>query len=295
MTIRLTRNGHWRAALCAGLLLAAGARFGDVRAEPDAGAGLASAWQQAQMSQVRLLAGREASGDKRIIAGLEIKLEDGWKTYWRSPGDAGGVPPELDWSASENVEKTKLLYPAPKRFKDTSGETVGYKGAVVLPVVVQPEDPSRPVALKAEFSFGVCREICIPVTAELDLTMAPDVKAGLPQELAAALTRTPRSGNAVRPGDPKLVGHDVVLDGPKPRIVLNVDFGPEAQAGDVLAEASDGVYLPMPKKAKHSGTKASRFEIDLLAANDPAELKGKTVRVTMIGPRGQSEASFVID
>jgi len=262
-------------------------------------AGVASAWTQAQMAQVRLVAGKQAgaAGGSEIVAGVEIALEDGWKTYWRNPGDAGGVPPELGWSNSENVAETKLLYPAPKRFKDKTGETIGYKGSVVLPVIVRADDPSRAVNLQGVLNFGICREICVPVTAELRLTVPADLKPGLPPVLRTALEQAPRGGDAIKAGDPKLVSHEVVLDGDKPRIVLNVDLGAEGETGtgDVFAEASDGVYLPMPQRADGRAEGPARFEIDLTAANDPQELKGKTIRVTMIGPKGQSEASFVVD
>lgn len=255
---------------------------------------LASPWRQVQSSQLRLIAGRQ-NADGGFVAGLEIVLPDGWKTYWRNPGDAGGVPPELDWSGSENVADTTLIYPAPQRFKDSTGETIGYEGRVVMPVLVKPLDPARGMVLQVRFHYGLCGEICIPVDETLTLDVPRDVAPGLPAELSEALRTTPRSGKDIQPGDPKLVRHEVMLDGDQPRIVLDVDFGREPDTGDLFAEASDGIYLPMaqPKGTETQATR--RFEIDLLAANDPAELKGKTLRVTMVGASGQSEASFVIE
>lgn len=290
MTNGFSRRGLAMALLCGGVFLVSWMQGASAQ-EP----GVTSPWQEAQMSQLRLVAGRQGPDGGEIVAGIEIALEDGWKTYWRSPGDAGGVPPELDWSGSQNVAETRLVYPAPKRFKDKSGETIGYKGNVVLPVLVQPADANRPVELRAQFHFGICRDICIPVTADLSLEVPPDAEPGLPPELARAMSRTPRSGAALRPSDPNLVAHEVILEGSKPRIVLDVDLGPEAETGDVFAEASGGVYLPMPQRVKDGASATSRFEIDLLATNDPAELSGKTVRVTMVGPEGQSEVSFVIE
>src|SRR6185295_19860556 len=56
---------------------------------------LESPWVEAGRAEVRLLA--DTGSDKNIRAGVEIKLQPGWKTYWRYPGDAG-VPPRFDWS-----------------------------------------------------------------------------------------------------------------------------------------------------------------------------------------------------
>ena len=35
----------------------------------------------------------------RRVAALELVLEPGWKTYWRSPGDAG-LAPVFDWKGN---------------------------------------------------------------------------------------------------------------------------------------------------------------------------------------------------
>lgn len=38
-------------------------------------------------ASVRLRADTSAGGETRLL--LDVKLEDGWKTYWRSPGEGG--------------------------------------------------------------------------------------------------------------------------------------------------------------------------------------------------------------
>ena len=34
------------------------------------------------------------------LGALRLTLKDGWKTYWRAPGDAG-IPPQFDWNGSQ--------------------------------------------------------------------------------------------------------------------------------------------------------------------------------------------------
>ena len=82
-----------------------------------------SNWAGSEFGKIRLLAGEENASGMRY-AGLEFKLADGWKTYWRSPGDSG-VPPEFDWSASKNVKSVKVQWPTPRRFKDDFGNNIG--------------------------------------------------------------------------------------------------------------------------------------------------------------------------
>ena len=64
-----------------------------------------SPWQDTEHSRIRLIAAsnipyrfRPGSG---TVAGLEIELDEGWKTYWRTPGD--GLPPSVDWTKSRNL------------------------------------------------------------------------------------------------------------------------------------------------------------------------------------------------
>src|SRR6185503_19169941 len=83
--------------------------------------GLESQWVDGHNSGGRVISGGG-------IAGVELELPEGWKTYWRYPGEAGGVAPVFDWSQSTNLESAQVLYPAPKRFTDKSGDTIGYKG-----------------------------------------------------------------------------------------------------------------------------------------------------------------------
>jgi DsbC/DsbD-like thiol-disulfide interchange protein len=134
-----------------------------------AGAGDASLWSDGLHSRVRLLSGGEV-GRKRL-AGLEIVLDSGFKTYWRTPGESG-LPPRFDWSGSDNVADVEVRWPAPTRLEDAGGVAYIYSHEVVLPLLVTPQDPSRPVRLTLTLDFGVCKDICIPAHAEatLDLT-----------------------------------------------------------------------------------------------------------------------------
>lgn len=56
-----------------------------------------SGWLRAadnQHASVRLRAQTESNGDTRLL--LDVALEKGWKTYWRSPGE-GGIAPAIAW------------------------------------------------------------------------------------------------------------------------------------------------------------------------------------------------------
>src|SRR6185312_14177680 len=94
-----------------------------------------SPWDDDTQSAARLIAAQahNTPAGRVFRAGVEIRLQDGWKTYWRYPGDSG-VPPVFDFSTSQNVKSVSVLYPAPSRFPDgAGGSSIGYKGDVILP------------------------------------------------------------------------------------------------------------------------------------------------------------------
>ncbi len=126
------------------------------------------------------------------MAGLRLDLAPGWKTYWRSPGDAG-IPPQFDWSGSTNLKSVVLHWPSPTVFHTNGYATIGYKGGLVLPVEVEARDPSRPVTLRASVELGICRDICMPAYVELS---AEIVTPGAPDAaIRAALKARPASAS----------------------------------------------------------------------------------------------------
>jgi len=250
----------------------------------------ATPWTEIHASRVRLVAGQPGTGEARYLAGLEIALADGWKTYWRMPGDSG-VPPSFDWSGSSNLEKASVLYPAPARMPEAGGEAIGYKGMVMLPVAVTPKDSAAPVSLRLALEFGVCREICIPATASFSLDLAPGATAAPPRALLAALDRVPRQHQGRRKADPELKRVRVAGAGSAARLEIEGIFKGSANSADIFVEAPEGLYVPMPKKVSPGNGGVIRFESEL-SPGLAQDLKGKTLTLTLVDEAGASEARW---
>ncbi|MFD2440837.1 protein-disulfide reductase DsbD domain-containing protein [Paracoccus kondratievae] len=75
------------------------------------------------------------------ITALHLRLEPGWKTYWRSPGDAG-VPPRFDWAGSQNLGEVRLLWPRPEVIESEGERTLGYREELILPIEITPPAPA---------------------------------------------------------------------------------------------------------------------------------------------------------
>jgi DsbC/DsbD-like thiol-disulfide interchange protein len=192
-------------------------------------------WAPAAKSQARLI----ASGVD--LAGFEIALSPGAITYWRDPGDAG-LPPTLDFSASDNVASVEPEFPAPKRIKEADGgEAFGYDSGVVFPLRVKLRDPTKPATLKLNADFAVCEKVCLPAKAHLELKLPSAPGSPHAGAIEAALAAVPR---AVPPKD---FGALEALGADSWRLCSNRGDG---RPRDLFVEAPEGWWIKTaPAKA----------------------------------------------
>jgi thiol:disulfide interchange protein len=108
-----------------------------------------------------------------ITVGLLLKTESHWHTYWRDPGDAG-LATTLSLELPAGLKASEILWPKPKVFKDPGGLTgYGYEGDTLLPVAIQipASYQASTIEIKAKADWLVCKDVCIPGSAALTLTL----------------------------------------------------------------------------------------------------------------------------
>ncbi|MGV6871361.1 protein-disulfide reductase DsbD domain-containing protein [Pseudochelatococcus sp. B33] len=234
-------------------------------------------------AQVRLFpAGRDAAAG-RYRAVVEIALAEGYKTYWREPGDSG-VPTTFDWSASGNVADVRVRYPTPVRFFDGVGHAIGYLRTVRFPLEIAPLAGDRPAELHLDIAFGVCREICIPeqVTVAASLSDVAQI-AGLWEDAVALLPAEAEPGGAATGlgiGDATLSGGDL-------RLAVTGDIG---EGGDVFIEGPAGWQFGRPQREQGPGGAAFVVPVRHPDFDAPVELT-----VTLAGSTGAVETRVRLD
>ncbi len=250
----------------------------------------ASPWVEEGESKVRLIAAVGAVGeDDSISLGLEFHMEPGWKTYWRSPGDAG-LPPQVDWSGSANLAAAELFWPAPRRYSAYGLETVGYEKTVVLPVTAWLETPGRALALNARVDYLVCKEICIPRRADLTLDLASGIAASTPFAAVIdhyrALVPGPHEG-----GELAVERIEALGAGDKSRLRITARSGRPFGEIDVFVEGPPGFWAGAPKLRRLAG---GRVAVLTLAAGTGdgknASLIGMPLTVTIVENTIESNA-----
>jgi DsbC/DsbD-like thiol-disulfide interchange protein len=238
-----------------------------------------SAWDKDLQSAMRLISGTNVKESAPLRAGIELRLEPGWDTYWRYPGDSG-VPPIFDFTGSDNVKSVTVLWPAPQRFPDgAGGNSIGYLRGVIFPLRVTPQEPAKPVTLKAKASYAVCEKLCVPAEgkAELELTPGP---ASEDKALAAAEARVPKSVALGAPGAMAIRSlHRDVANG-RPRVVVDIT-APDGVAIDLFAEGPTpdwALPLPQPVAGGPPGTRRFAFDIDGIPPG--AKIEGALLTLT---------------
>ena len=136
-----------------------------------------------------------APGQTLYVA-LHEKIRPGWHTYWRNPGDAG-EPPKLGWTLPPGWKAGEIVWPAPKRLPVGPLMDYGYEDEVWLPIpVTAPKSApaGKPATLKAAVSILVCKDVCVPedATLQLDLPVSAQSVVASNAQIAAAIAAAPK-------------------------------------------------------------------------------------------------------
>lgn len=129
---------------------------------------------------------RIAPNAASVSLGLALEFGDGWKGYWRTPGEVG-LAPAIDWAGSSNLNSADVLWPAPERFEAFGIENFGYANQVVLPIRATLETAGETLDLRARISLLTCSDVCVP--HDFDLSLALPTGAGIDTASAGLIAR----------------------------------------------------------------------------------------------------------
>ena len=103
--------------------------------------------------------------DNDFYFSIKIDLKDGWKTYWKNPGDAG-LPIEINWGENSKKVDHEILFPFPQKYLSNDVLTIGYENEVVFIVKIKLNDLTDNIKQKLKLNYLVCEDICIPISEE---------------------------------------------------------------------------------------------------------------------------------
>jgi len=243
----------------------------------------ASAWQSDGHAATRLVAGTVVKTPEGsfLRAGVEIRLDPGWKTYWRYPGDTG-VPPTFDFSGSQNVKAAAVQWPAPEQFSDgAGGHSIGYVGDIILPLRVTPTDAAHPSTLHLKFNYAVCGTLCVPAKAALQLALTgQSADQGLLDKAVRLVPK--RVALGVQTNGLAIRSVQLASTGGKQSVVVDLT-APPGRPVSLFAEGPTpdwALPLPEPDGAANGADRRFTFIVDGLPPG--AKAKGATLTLTAV-------------
>ncbi|MDE4134260.1 protein-disulfide reductase DsbD family protein [Phaeobacter sp. QD34_3] len=212
------------------------------------------------------------------MGALRLTLSEGWKTYWRTPGDAG-IPPRFSWRGSRNIGAVEMTWPAPEVFMSAGYRTIGYHDQVILPVEITPKQPGKPVRLKGRMELGICKDVCVPSELKFDHRLQPEARRN--PAIVAALASRPYSAAeagvtsatcSLTPGRYGLkVEARIQMPSAGGEELAVIEPGtPHLVAGETSARRSGGFLL-------------ASTEFLPATQNSPAAIDRSTLRITVLG------------
>jgi thiol:disulfide interchange protein DsbD len=134
-----------------------------------------------------------------IWAGVDLKMEPGWHTYWKNPGESG-MATKIEWQLPPGITAGEIQWPLPEKLPPIEVTTYGYNDEVVLlvPLKLANDLKPGPLDLKAKVSWLECKEVCIPGKATIETTLNIDNEAKISADDAMIDTwkgKTPQTNN----------------------------------------------------------------------------------------------------
>ncbi len=211
-------------------------------------------------------------------AAFSIRLAPGWKTYWRTPGDAG-IPPVFDWSASQNLSGVGVSFPVPDVFYENGMRSIGYDDAVILPLALRANDAQTDIQLTGRMTIGVCYDICVPVELYFD-----SILPGSDTKPTAAVTRA----MADRPMTASEAGVGAITCEIEPirdglRITANMAVPPMSDKDVAVFELPDRTIWISEASMARSGNILVASADMVPSDAKPFLLAREDVRITVIG------------
>lgn len=119
-----------------------------------------------------LLSANAAPPGDTLWAGVDLKMDAGWHTYWKNPG-AAGIATKIEWHLPPGVTAGEIQWPLPQIIPPADVTAYGYDDEVVLlvPLTLAADLKPGPLVLQAEVSWLECKEQCVPGSARVEATL----------------------------------------------------------------------------------------------------------------------------
>jgi DsbC/DsbD-like thiol-disulfide interchange protein len=240
----------------------------------------ASVWEKVEGGSVRLVTEGLPDAEGRLRGALEIRLNPGWKTYWRDPGEAG-IPPMVTVTWPQTDASTEIGFPTPKRFDDGYSVWAGYDEPVTLPLTFDLAGGGMQTRIDASVFLGICEVICIPVQAEFGIDLTDSSEAATHHRIVEdAFAALPQSAHA---------GFEAVLrEADAERAMIDIKTPDNAADPELFVASTERWAFGTPEPAE-----GPAFHVPVLSAPEP-DGTADTIHYTLVAGGDAVSGTFEI-
>ena len=242
-----------------------------------------SDWHDLGGGKARLIAIKDP--DNNQISGMvQIRLDEGWKTYWRSPGESG-IPPQFDFTSSSSFIIDPVKFPIPELIHMPDTYLIGYKGNVSFPFSGLAD--ANHDHLDLSLLIGVCKDVCIPASAKFSISQAELNQTDMRSQMEISLAN---SSIPKKPSEQFGVEETTTISNHQLNIITK---SPKSEIAPTLfVEGPADWYLGLPKLIENDEISAT-FTLSIQQTKNIEDLVSSGLRYTLIsgneGVEGQLE------
>lgn len=228
-----------------------------------------------QHASVRLRAQTENSGETRLL--LDVALQKGWKTYWRSPGE-GGIAPAITW---HQPLEALWRWPTPERFDVAGITTQGYHGDVSFPITLRGNVPER---LSGVLTLSTCSNVCILTDYPFSLDLTASTGGGFDYDFNRAMGTLPLSSGLTSALSARYASGKLTVTAQR-------DTGWRQPA--LFIDSMDDIDFGKPSFSVRDGTLTATVPVSDSWGETAPDLSGKTLSL-VLADNGQAQESSLL-
>ncbi|MGS4678383.1 protein-disulfide reductase DsbD family protein [Enterobacter soli] len=229
-----------------------------------------------QHASVRLRAQTENSGETHLL--LDVTLQKGWKTYWRSPGE-GGIAPAITW---HQPLEALWRWPTPERFDVAGITTQGYHGDVSFPITLRGNVPER---LSGVLTLSTCSNVCILTDYPFSLDLTVSTGGDFDYDYNRAMGTLPLSSGLTSALSARYASGKLTVTAQR-------DAG--WQQPSLFIDSMDDIDFGKPSFSVRDGTLTATVPVSDSWGETAPNLSGKTLSLVLADSGQAQESSLLI-
>jgi len=250
-----------------------------------------------------------------VTAGVQLKMDPGWHTYWKNPGSSGSAT-TITWQLPTGVTAGEIQWPVPEKLAPPKEDAAGnplpgqfdfdfttyiYHDEVILlvPLTLAPDLKAGSLDIKATVEWLECEKLCLPGDAKVAATLTvgseakPSADAALVDSWRTKLPK-PADGLSASANWEKAVSGNsrpLIVEWSATAKVIEPDFFPDAydefevQPETEVLSASPG-KVRLRKLVKKLQGDWPKEVSGLLVQKSGSELLGFDARLQLVASRG---------